>query len=112
VLNYTTVSLGSFNDRRALVVYAGNELLNMLDAATGKSRFWVDPGTQNVITTIDPENGAKTINPDAIPNAERPCVICPSAFGAQSWPPTSFTPQTRFVYIPITEWCIDMSTTG
>ena len=78
-------------------------ILEALDAATGEYLFSVDTGVQNVITHIDPVTGAKTIDPDKFPDVNRPCEVCPSAFGASSWPPTSYSPQTKLGSVPITE---------
>ena len=67
---------------------------------------------QNVITHIDPVTGAKTIDPEKIPDVNRPCEVCPSAIGARSWPPTSYSPKTKLVYVPITESCMLMGPKG
>lgn len=87
-------------------------ILEALDAATGEYLFSIDTGVQNVITAIDPKTGRKTIDPEKIPDLKRPCVICPSAFGARSWPPTSFSPRTKLLYVPLTEWCMGMGAEG
>ena len=87
-------------------------MLDALDAATGKFLFSVDTGVQNVITAVDPVTGAKTIDPARMPNPDTPCVVCPVPFGARSWPQTSYSPRTNFVYVPITESCFKMSVTG
>ncbi len=87
-------------------------ILEALDAATGEYLFSIDSGTQNVITAIDPKTGAKTYDPEKLPDPQRPCVICPSAFGARSWPPTSYSPKTKLLYLPLTEWCMGMGQEG
>lgn len=98
---------------RKVVMNVGKmAILEALDAATGEYLFSVDTGTQNVITAIDPKTGAKTIDPEKMPDVDRPCVICPTAGGARSWPLTSFSPQTNLVYVPITEWCMLLSDKG
>jgi alcohol dehydrogenase (cytochrome c) len=33
-------------------------------------------------------------------------LICPTAVGARSWPPTSFDPATKMLYLPLTEGCM------
>ena len=30
----------------------------------------------------------------------------------RSWPPTSYSPQSKLAYVPITEWCLRFSETG
>jgi len=98
---------------RKIVMNVGKmAILEALDAATGEYLFSVDTGTQNVITEIDPETGEKTIDPDKMPDPERPCLVCPSAGGARSWPATSFSPNTDLVYIPMTEWCMILGKEG
>ena len=87
-------------------------ILEALDAATGAYLFSVDAGIQNVITAIDPDTGAKTIDPVRLPDPKRPTDICPSAYGARSWPPTSYSPATQMVYVPLTESCMRLAETG
>jgi alcohol dehydrogenase (cytochrome c) len=92
--------------RRKVVMNVGKmAILDALDAATGEYLFSVDAGTQNIITHIDPKTGAKTIDPNKWPDPARPAAICPGVSGARAWPPTSFSPQTTFLYLPLTEWC-------
>lgn len=98
--------------RKAVVNVGKMAMLDALDAATGEYLFTVDSGVQNVVASIDPATGAKTYDPDQIPDPEDECIVCPSAFGARSWPSTAYSPQTKFVYIPITEWCMGMGPTG
>lgn len=98
---------------RKVVMNVGKvAILEALDAATGEYLFSLDAGVQNVITSIDPQTGAKTIDPSKLPDPSKECVVCPSAFGARSWPPTSYSPQTRLAYLPLTEWCMGMGPKG
>ena len=94
--------------RRVVMTVGKMGILEALDAATGKYLFTVDAGVQNVIDAIDPESGAKTYDPATIPDLERQAVVCPTAWGARSWPETSFSPQTGLVYVPLAEWCMTM----
>jgi alcohol dehydrogenase (cytochrome c) len=87
-------------------------ILEALDAATGAYLFSIDAGIQNVITAIDPDSGAKTIDVARLPDPERPTDVCPSAYGARSWPPTSYSPITRHVYVPLTESCMRLAREG
>ena len=99
--------------RRKVVLNVGKmAILDALDAATGEYLFSVDSGTQNVITHIDPETGAKTIDPEKLPDLDRPTVVCPGVSGARSWPPTSYSPHTTLLYLPLTEWCNRMGPEG
>ncbi len=98
--------------RKVVMTIGKMAILEALDAETGAYLFSVDAGVQNVITAIDPKTGAKTIDPEKLPDPERPCVICPIADGARSWPQTSYSPQTKLVYVPITEWCMKFGPEG
>jgi alcohol dehydrogenase (cytochrome c) len=99
--------------RRKVILNVGKmAILDVLDAATGEYLFSVDSGTQNIITHIDPKTGAKTIDPNKWPDPNRPAVICPGVSGARAWPPTSFSPQTAFLYLPLTEWCNNFGPEG
>jgi alcohol dehydrogenase (cytochrome c) len=98
---------------RKVVMNVGKmAVLEALDAETGEYLFSVDTGVQNVITAIDPETGAKTIDPGTLPDPDRECLVCPSAGGARSWPLTSYSPQTNLVYVPLTEWCMVLGKKG
>jgi alcohol dehydrogenase (cytochrome c) len=106
-----TVRIGGQN--RKVVMNVGKMgILDALDAATGAYLFSIDAGTQNVITAIDPVTGRKTIDPQRLPDPARPTVYCPSPSGARAWPPTSFSPGTGMLYLPLTEWCTQMSNQG
>ena len=97
---------------RAVMNVGKNAMLDALNAATGEFLFSVDTGVQNVITAVDPVTGRKTIDPTKMPNSETSAVICPIPFGARSWPQTSYSPKTNFVYVPITESCFTMGVTN
>ncbi|HVS63049.1 MAG TPA: PQQ-binding-like beta-propeller repeat protein [Thermoanaerobaculia bacterium] len=98
--------------RRTVINVGKMAILEALDAETGAYLFSVDAGIQNVITAIDPETGEKTIDPERLPDPKRPTDVCPSAFGARSWPSTSYSPQTDMVYVPLTESCMHMGPQG
>ncbi len=100
----TTITVGGKS--RKVVMTAGKmDILDVLDAATGGYLFSIDAGTQNVITAIDPETGAKTIDPARMPDPGRPTTICPGVSGARAWPATSFSTRTGLLYLPVTKWC-------
>ncbi len=99
--------------RRKVVMNVGKmAILDALDAATGEYLFSIDAGTQNVVTRIDPKTGEKTIDRDKWPDPKRPLVFCPAVSGARSWPPTSYSPQSALLYLPLTEWCHRMGPEG
>ena len=93
-------------------VVSGSAIGLVLDAATGEYLFSIDSGTQNIITHIDPKTGAKTIDRSKWPDPNRPAVICPGVSGARAWPPTSYSPSSTFLYLPLTEWCNTFGSEG
>lgn len=99
-------------DRKVVMNVGKMGLLDALDPATGAYLFSIDAGTQNIITAIDPVTGKKTIDPDRLPDPARPTVYCPSPSGARAWPPSSFSPSTGMLYLPLTEWCARMGIDG
>ena len=105
-----TIATIEFNgaEQRVVMNVGKMGILDALDPETGAYLFSIDAETQNVITAIDPETGEKTIDPNALPDPSRTPLICPSASGARAWPPTSYSPQTGMLYLPLTEWCMRM----
>ena len=56
-----------------------------MDAATGKYIFSKDLGIQNVVSSIDPQTGEKTINPEVVVGDGKPHTICPHPGGGRNW---------------------------
>jgi alcohol dehydrogenase (cytochrome c) len=79
-----------------------------LDAATGKYEFSMDLGVQNVIESADPVTGAKTINRKVVIGDGETKTVCPHAGGAKSWIPGSLNPDTKILYVPLVESCMDL----
>ena len=98
---------------RKVVLTAGKmALFDAVDAATGQYLFSVDMGLQNIVASIDPVTGAKTLNPAAIPNAEDSNLLCPFANGGRNWPATTVNPHSKMLYVPMAEVCFEMGPTG
>jgi alcohol dehydrogenase (cytochrome c) len=97
---------------KAVMNVGKNAMLDALNAETGEFLFSVDTGVQNVILSVDPITGEKHIDPAKLPSPETSADICPIPFGARSWPQTSYSPDTQYVYVPITESCFHMTETG
>jgi len=94
---------------RKLVVTSGKmALYDALDAATGQYVFSKDLGIQNVVTAVDPKTGEKTINPDVMPGDGKPHMVCPHPGGGRNWVAGSYNAQTRILYVPMEETCMDM----
>ena len=79
---------------------------------TGQYVTSIDLGLQNSITAIDPTTGAKIVDPRSIPGDGETKMICPHVGGGRSWAPTAYNPETKIVYVPITEACMDMVPVG
>jgi alcohol dehydrogenase (cytochrome c) len=94
---------------RHLVVTSGKmAMYEGMDAATGKFVFSKDLGIQNVIATVDPLTGEKTINPTVMLEDGKPHTICPHPGGGRNWNATSYNATTRIVYVPMAESCMDL----
>lgn len=90
------------HSRQVLMQASKNGFLYVLDRATGE--FLNAPPFARVTWTkgLDP----KTHRPIRTPDADwthSPKLIYPGATGAHSWHPTSFSPKTGLVYIPVIE---------
>jgi alcohol dehydrogenase (cytochrome c) len=95
---------------KKFVVTSGKPgIYDAVEAETGKYAFSVDMGLQNVVTSIDPLTGKKTINPDLIPGTGKPMVVCPHAGGGRSWIPGAINPDTKMLYVPAVETCMDLN---
>ena len=105
------IELGGVN--RKVVLTAGKmALYDALDAATGEYLFSMDMGLQNIITAIDPETGAKTLSPIATPNAEETHLLCPFANGGRNWQSAAYNPDSKMLFLPIAEVCMNAGPTG
>jgi PQQ-dependent dehydrogenase (methanol/ethanol family) len=103
------INLPVKGETKRVVVTAGKEAIyDALDAATGKYDFSMDLGIQNVVTAIDPITGAKTINHQVVIGDGETKTVCPHAGGAKSWIPGSLNPETKILYVPLVESCMDL----
>ena len=75
---------------------------------TGKYVFSVDMGLQNFVTSIDPVTGAKKVDPNLIPGNGQPIVVCPHPGGGRSWIPGAVNPETKMLYVPAVETCMNL----
>ncbi len=94
--------------RRALVTSGKMGLHDLLDPASGKYLYSIDLGLQNIVTAIDPETGAKTINQDLIPGDGKTKTICPHAGGGKNYNPSGYDPTSRILFVPFSENCMDL----
>ncbi|MEO8467671.1 MAG: PQQ-binding-like beta-propeller repeat protein [Gammaproteobacteria bacterium] len=96
-------------DREVLVTSGKEALYDALELDGGRYAFSIDLGLQNIITSVDPRTGAKQIDPKLVPSREKAIVVCPHAGGAKSWTPASINPQTKVMYVPLVESCMDLT---
>jgi alcohol dehydrogenase (cytochrome c) len=96
-------------DREVLVTSGKEALYDALELDGGRYAFSLDLGLQNIIASVDPKTGAKQIDPKLVPSREKAIVVCPHAGGAKSWIPASINPQTKVMYVPLVESCMDLT---
>jgi alcohol dehydrogenase (cytochrome c) len=95
---------------KTLVTTGGKQaIFDAVEADTGRYAFSVDLGVQNVVTAIDPETGAKKINPKLIPGGGETITTCPHAGGAKNWMPESYNPDTKVLFVSLVESCMDLT---
>ena len=95
---------------KTVMVTGGKQaIFDAVEADTGRFVFSMDLGLQNIVTAIDPITGAKAVDPNLIPGDGEAKLVCPHAGGAKSWTPSSYNPETRMLYIPLNESCMDLT---
>lgn len=100
-------------EMKKLVVTGGKPgVFDALEAATGKYAFSVDMGLQTLISAIDPKTGEKTIDPNLLPDRNHAVTVCPHGGGGRNWMPTAYNPQTKILYIPAQETCMELAPAG
>lgn len=94
---------------RHLVVTSGKmAIYEGLDAASGRYVFSKDLGIQNVVGSINPRTGDKTINPAVVVGDGKPHTICPHPGGGRNWIAGSYNAATKNVYVAMNETCMDL----
>jgi alcohol dehydrogenase (cytochrome c) len=94
---------------RPVIMTSGKQATyDVLDAETGKWIYSKDLGLQNIVSSIDPVTGKKNINPQALPGDGQTHFVCPHVDGAKSWLPGSYNPNTKIMYVPLIEACMDL----
>ncbi|MFO7544107.1 MAG: PQQ-binding-like beta-propeller repeat protein [Trueperaceae bacterium] len=91
----------------ALVAVGKLGIVEAIDRRTGEWLWATETVYQNVVQSIDPDTGVKTINPDAVPAIGRTTVNCPADPGSRSWAATAYSPRTNHLYLPMQEFCSD-----
>ena len=92
-----------------VVITGGKQMIfDIVRADTGGYVTSIDLGLQNIVTAIDPTTGAKIVDPTLVPGDGETKMICPHVGGGRGWLPTSYSADTKLLYIPITEACMDL----
>ena len=98
-------------DRRVLLTAGKGGFYDGLDARTGEYLFSYDMGLQNFILGVNPRTGEKIVDADLLPDTREPRrtkTICPHAGGGRSWIPAALNPETKRLYVPAVETCMDL----
>ncbi len=100
------VDLPVNGETRKQVVTTGKlGIIEALDRTDGSWLWHVETVPQNVVASIDPETGAKTINEETIPRIGQTTFNCPADPGGRGWPATAYSPRTQTLYLPLAEFC-------
>ena len=97
--------------RKALVTVGKLGIIEVLDRTTGEWLWHKETVYQNVVKSIDPKTGDKTINEESVPHIGKTTVNCPADPGGRGWPATSYSPKTKMLYLPLNEYCSDTTPT-
>ena len=97
--------------RRVVMHAPKNGFFYLLDARTGKFISGTPFATVNWASGLDPISGRPKVNPEAkYEITGEPFTSFPAAYGAHSWHPMSYSPQTGLVYIPTNETATTFAT--
>jgi alcohol dehydrogenase (cytochrome c) len=78
-----------------------------IDRETGQFLWARETVQQNVISDINIESGAATVNPEKLFTAAgQEKLICPSTSGGKNYPSGTYSPQTRLMYFPLQNTCM------
>jgi len=92
-------------DRQMVVTTGKLGIIEALDRTTGEWLWAKETVPQNVVQSIDPVTGEKTINPDVIPRIGETTFNCPADPGGRAWQATAYSPRTETLYLPLVEFC-------
>jgi alcohol dehydrogenase (cytochrome c) len=91
--------------RKAVVTTGKLGIIEAIDRTNGEWLWHKETVPQNVVSSIDPKTGEKTLNPQAMPHIGRTTVNCPADPGGRGWPATAYNPRTGILYMPLNEYC-------
>lgn len=91
--------------RKTVVTTGKLGITEALDRTTGQWLWAKETAPQNVVLSIDPKTGEKTINPEVIPVIGETTFNCPADPGSKAWQATAYSPKTGMLYLPEVEFC-------
>ncbi len=97
--------------RKAVITTGKLGIIEALDRTNGQWLWHKETVPQNVVASIDPKTGDKTINPASIPHIGQTTVNCPADPGGRGWPATAYSPKTGILYMPLNEYCSNTTPT-
>jgi alcohol dehydrogenase (cytochrome c) len=80
--------------RKAVVTSGKLGIVEALDRTNGQWLWHKETVPRNVVASIDPKTGEKTINVATIPHIGQTTVNCPSSPGGRGWPVTAYNPRS------------------
>ena len=92
-------------ERQQVVTTGKLGIVESLDRTTGQWLWATETVPQNVVASIDPKTGEKTINQDAMPVIGQTTQNCPADPGGKAWQATAYSPRTQALYLPTVEFC-------
>jgi alcohol dehydrogenase (cytochrome c) len=92
-----------------LVLTAGKPgILWALDRKSGKYQWHRETVFQNVVSKIDPETGAVTLNREVVPTKlDEEILVCPTLYGGRIWQATAYSPGVKALFMPLANMCND-----
>jgi alcohol dehydrogenase (cytochrome c) len=91
---------------RKQVITAGKiGIIESLDRVSGQWLWAKETVPQNIVSSIDPKTGEKTINQAALPKIGQTTQNCPADPGGRAWQATAYSPRTQTLYMPTVEFC-------
>jgi alcohol dehydrogenase (cytochrome c) len=97
--------------RKALITTGKLGIVEAIDRTNGQWLWHKETVPQNVVASIDPKTGAKTISQAAMPHIGQTTVNCPADPGSRGWPATAYSPKTGILYLPLNEYCSNTTPT-
>jgi alcohol dehydrogenase (cytochrome c) len=106
----TLVTLPVKGVPKTVAITGGKQMVfDAMEADTGKYIYSFDLGLQNAIASVNPKTGAKIIDKNLIPGDGKAKMVCPHSGGGRSWLPTSYNPNSKTLFIPMVESCMDLT---